>query len=321
MSLLPKCRFLISGGSSVAINADTLLDRLYLKSQIMRWQVAAVIFAVIAALAVFYRFSPYSSISDAYVARVSFDGIISDDRKVYNLLDALGKNPQVKAVIVWLDTPGGSAVGGESTFLHLRELAAKKPVVAVERSMAASAGYMVALGADRIYARPGTITGSIGVLIETAEVTSLMQKIGITPITIKSSPLKAMPSPFEKDTPESDAVIKSVIMDFYNRFIDIVAERRHLPRDETLKLADGRVYSGTAAVQNKLVDAIGGEQDAMDWLVKDRHIKKGIKVRDVAPEEKNSWLDQISQSLAGKFWGQSSVTLDGLVAIWHPRFN
>lgn len=305
----------------MAINADTLVDRLYLKSQITRWRILAVLFAVIAGVAVVYRFSPYSPIGEPYVARISFDGIISDDQKIYSLIDKLGKNPQVKGVIVWLDTPGGSAVGGEATFLHLRDLAAKKPVVAVERSVAASAGYMVALGADRIFARQGTITGSIGVLIETAEVTSLAQKLGITPIIIKSSPLKAMPSPFEKNTPESDAVIQAVINDFYNRFVDIVSDRRHLPRPVALKLADGRVYSGKAAVDNKLVDAIGGEQDAMNWLVQDRHLRKGLKIKDVSPDQETGLLDQLSQSIAGKFWGRSSVTLDGLVAIWHPQFH
>ena len=302
------------------INADTLLDRLYLKSQITRWRVLAVVFAVLAAVIAFNKYTSYTSMQP-YVARVSFDGIISDDRKVYSMIDKLGDNPHVKAVIVWLDTPGGSAVGGESTFIHLRELAEKKPVVAVERSVAASAGYMVALGADYILARQGTITGSIGVIIETAEITDLAHKLGITPIIIKSSPLKAMPSPFEKDTPESDAVIKSVLMDFYNRFVDIVADRRHLPRDTVLKLADGRVYSGKAAVDDKLIDGIGGEKEAMSWLVDVKHIKKGLPIKDIKPEQETSVLDQLTQSLAGEFWGQSSVTLDGLVAMWHPRFH
>ncbi|MDE3015305.1 MAG: signal peptide peptidase SppA [Pseudomonadota bacterium] len=305
----------------MSLNADTLLDRLYLKTQITRWRVLAVLFAVIAGVVAVYRFSPYSPIEAPYVARLSFDGIIDDDQKTYDLIDSLGDNGKVKAVIVWLDTPGGSAVGGEETFLRLRQLAEKKPVVAVERSVAASAGYMVALGADRIYARPGTITGSIGVLIETAEITDLAEKLGIKPIIIKSSPLKAMPSPFEKDTPESDTVIKTVIMDFYNRFVDIVAERRHLPRDTVLKLADGRVYSGQAAVEDKLVDAIGGEKEAMDWLVEKRHIRQGLDIRDVDPEQETSLLDRLTQSIAGNFFNRSSVTLDGLVAVWHPRLH
>src|SRR5262249_34918350 len=148
----------------------------------------------------------------------------------------------------------------------------KKPVVAVMRSIAASAGYMVALAADHIVAREGTITGSIGVLIETAEVTELAEKIGIKPVLVKSSPLKGTPSPFEKTTPEAERVIRDVVNDFYNRFVDMVAERRALPRDRVVQLADGRVYSGRKAAEDKLIDGIGGEDEAVKWLVTEKHI-------------------------------------------------
>src|SRR5579872_4793822 len=139
----------------MAINADTLLERIYLKSQITRWRILAIIFAVVAAVIALEKFSPHSPIEQPYVARLSFDGIIDDDRKMYDLIDDLGDNHKVKAVIVWLDTPGGSAVGGEETYLRLRALSEKKPVVAVMRSIAASAGYLVALGTDHIMARDG----------------------------------------------------------------------------------------------------------------------------------------------------------------------
>jgi protease-4 len=188
-------------------------------------------------------------------------------------------------------------------------------VVAVMRSIAASAGYLVALGTDHIMARDGTITGSIGVLIETAEVTELAEK----PVIIKSSPLKGSPSPFEKETPESDRAIRDVISDFYARFVDIVAERRQLPRDTALQLADGRVYSGKRALEDKLIDAIGGEDEAMKWLVNEKHIEEGLDIKDVKVEQENSLFDELTQSALGKFFQKSSVTLDGLVAIWHPR--
>jgi len=305
----------------MAINADTLLDRLYLKSQITKWRVLAVIFAVIALVVAFERYSMHSPIEKDYVARLSFDGIIDDDRKVYDLIDDIGDNNKVKAVIVWLDTPGGSAVGGEEIYLRLRTLSEKKPVVAVMRSIAASAGYLVALGTDHILARDGTITGSIGVLIETAEVTELAAKLGIKPIIIKSSPLKGSPSPFEKETPESDRAIHDVIGDFYTRFVDIVAERRKLPHDTVVQLADGRVYSGRRALDDKLIDAIGGEDEAMKWLEDEKHIRKGLDIKDVKVEEENSLLDQLTQSVAGKFFQRSSVTLDGLLAMWHPHLH
>lgn len=306
----------------MAINADTLLDRLYLKSQITRWRILAVLFAVLAGIVVAERYTTHSPIERDFVARITLDGLISDDQAMYDLIDDVAENPKAKAVILWIDTPGGSAVGGEETFLKLRQLAEKKPVVAVMRSIAASAGYMVALGGDYIVAREGTITGSIGVIIESAEFTELAEKLGVKPIVIKSSPLKASPNPLEKTTPEAEAVIQSIIHDFYNRFVDMVAERRKLSRDRVVELADGRVYSGHAAVANKLIDAIGGEDEAMDWLVANRHIRKDLDIKDVQIDQQNSLFDELTQSIAGKFFQKSSVVgLDGLAAVWHPQLH
>lgn len=303
----------------MAINADSLIDRIYLKSQINKWRTLALLFAVMALLVASHQAVP-TRLKDAnYIARLKIEGFIGDDQKLYELISNTADDKNVKAVIVWIDTPGGSAVGGEEIYLRLRKLAEKKPVVAVMRSISASAGYMSALGADRIFARAGTITGSIGVLIETAEITELAEKLGIKPITIKSSPLKAAPSPFEKSTPEAERVIKDMIMDFYNHFVDITAERRKLTREKTLVLADGRVYSGRQAAENGLVDAIGGEEEARDWLVKNRGISDGLDVIDVEIEPEHPLLDRIMNGLVGEFWQKSRVRLDGLIALWHHK--
>lgn len=301
----------------MGINADSLIDRLYLKGQINKWRAIAIILAI-ASLLVLARHNVPSRIIDGdYIARYTISGIIGDDQKTYDLISSLENDNKIKAVIVWLDTPGGSAVGGEEIYLRLRKLSEKKPVVAVMRSVSASAGYMAALGADYIFARQGTITGSIGVLIETGEVTALAEKLGIKPITIKSSPLKASPSPFEKSTPEGEKVLKDMIMSFYDHFVDITAERRKLTREKTLILADGRVYSGQQAMENKLIDAIGGEEEARNWLAKNRNISPDLDVFDVEIEQENPLLDRILNGLVGQFWQKSRVGLDGLVALWH----
>lgn len=306
----------------MALNADTLLDRLYLKSQITRWRALAIIFGVLALLAVFGKVAPHHSpIEGDYIARLNIDGIIGDDQRLYDLIDDIGSNPRIKAVELWLDTPGGSAVGGEETFLRLRVLARQKPVVAVMRSVSASAGYMIALGADQIFAREATITGSIGVIIESAEITELANKIGIKPVVIKSSALKGTPSFVEKTTPEAERVVHEMLMDFYDRFVDMVAERRKLPREEVVKLADGRIYSGRAAVANKLIDGIGGENEAIQWMLKEKKIKTILPVRDVSLKEENSLFDEFTQSLAGKFFQNSRIGLDGMSAIWHPQLH
>lgn len=301
----------------MTINADSLIDRIYLKSQISKWRLLAILFAVVALVAVTRQFVTHKAGEGDFIARISITGVIGDDQKLYDLISDVEENDKAKAAIVWLDTPGGSAVGGEEIYLRLRKLSAKKPVVSVMRSVSASAGYMIALGTDYILARSGTITGSIGVLIETAEITELAEKLGIKPIAIKSSPLKASPSPFEKSNPEAEKVIKEMIMDFYDRFVDMTAERRKLSKEQALLLADGRVYSGRQAVKNKLIDAIGGEDEAVAWMEKNRGISNKLKIQDVEIKEENKLLEEIMGSAIGKFWEKTRVGLDGLAAIWH----
>ncbi len=303
------------------INADTLLDRLYLKSQITRWRLLAVVFAVLAGIVMAERYSVHSPIEREFVARLSLEGIIFDDQDVYDLIDDIADNSKARAVIVWIDSPGGSAVGGEEIFLRLRELAKKKPVVAVMRSVAASAGYMVSLGSDYIFAREGTITGSIGVIVETVEITEMANKLGIQPIIVKTDPLKAAPSPLEKSTPEAEQMLRGLIDDFYNRFVDMVAERRQLPRQMVVQLADGRVYSGRDAVATRLVDAIGGEQEAMKYLIEQRKISKGLEIKEIKQDKAESLFADLTKTIGGKFFKSSSIMLDGLVAIWHPQLH
>ncbi len=303
----------------MTLSADTLLDRMYLKSQITKWRIAAIVLAVfILALLVGDYEKSGAPLGENYIARVTYDSIVMDNQDMYAMLDDIADDKRVRAVIVWLDTPGGSAVAGEENYLRLKAIAAKKPVVAVMRSVAASAGYMISLGADRIFAREGTITGSIGVIIEAAEVTDLAAKIGVKPIVVKSSALKSTLSPFEKTSPESIQVVQTLIDDFYNRFVDIVVAARKLPREQVLKLADGRVYSGKRAVDMKLIDSIGGENEAISWLETEKKIPKGLKIIDESPNPPLGVLEQLTQSTFGKFFQNSRIKLDGLVAMWHP---
>lgn len=305
----------------MAINADTLLDRLYLKSQITKWRILALVFAVVAVVVMVERNNPRSPIEKDYIARIAIEGFIGDDKRLYELIDDVAENPKAKAVVIWLDTPGGSAVGGEEIYLKLRALSQKKPVVAVMRSISASAGYMIALGADHIIAREGTITGSIGVILEAAELSELIEKVGIKPIVVKSAPLKGTPSMYEKVSPEGKEVLQTLINDFYNRFVDMVAERRQLPRERALQLSDGRVYSGRSAVEHKLIDAIGGEEDAIKWLKEQKHIPEALEIKSMDITRPASFMERVAGSSIGKFFQNSRIPLDGLVAIWHPELQ
>jgi protease-4 len=222
-------------------------------------------------------------------------------------------------VIIRIDSPGGTVVGGEDLYRSLRVVGEHKPVVAVMGTVATSAAYMTAVASDRIFAREGTITGSIGVLFQTADITGMLGKLGIKPESLKSGPLKAVPSPTEPLTEEGRAATQALVFDLFEFFVDLVSERRPLDRAEVLQLADGRVYTGRQAIANGLVDAIGGETAARDWLAAARDIPRDTPVVTVKPKAEQSSLSEALSSLTGKSLFSNALTLDGLLSVWHPE--
>jgi protease-4 len=200
-------------------------------------------------------------------------------------------------------------------------VAEKKPVVAIMGELATSAGYMVALGADHILARQGSITGSIGVLMQTVEITGLLEKLGITAEAIKSGPLKATPNPLEKTTPEAREAVGEVIRDTFELFVDMVAERRSLERSRAVALADGRVYTGRQALANGLIDAIGGEREARAWLSAAREIPQELPTAVVEVERERGFLSGLLDDLFGKAMLSERLRLDGLISLWHPELH
>ena len=282
----------------MALNADTLLDRIYLKNQARRWRLLAFIALLLAALALFAKINS-GAMGGNYIARYKVEGIITDDDKQHKLLMDIAKDRNAKALIVEIDSPGGTTVGGEQLYLDLREVAQHKPVVATMRTIAASAAYMTAIAADRVFAREGTLTGSIGVIVETAEVTELAKKIGITPITVKSGELKASPTPFEPLTAKGQAMLQDVVQSFFDYFVNLVKERRKLTPDEVSQILSGRIYSGRQALGLHLIDAIGSEDDAIDWLEKERKLPAGLEVKEKKVEEEESGLlNRLTGSIA-----------------------
>ena len=302
----------------MALDVDRYFDRRRLTRALRFWRIAAIVAAVgvVAALA-----ARFDSFPRASVALLEVHGVIFDDTDRIEALDDLADDPQVKALIVHIDSPGGTVVGGETLYLALRRVAEKKPVVAVMAELATSAGYMVALGADRLVARQGTVTGSIGVLMQTTEVTGLLDKLGITAETIKSAPLKATPNPLEKLTPEGRAAAEEIIQDMYGMFVDMVTERRNLDRDRALKLADGRVYTGRQAIANGLIDEIGGEREARNWLAQTHNIDDRLPVSVVEIRRRTGLLEGLLDDLLGKALFSERLRLDGLISLWHPQLH
>ncbi|MBN8993711.1 MAG: signal peptide peptidase SppA [Rhizobiales bacterium] len=264
------------------MDADQIVDRRRLRRKLTFWRVVAFLLLA-AAIVGTLLYAAGDSLTGPQIARVSVSGFIGEDRDQLKMLDKLAETDTVKAVLVSIDSTGGSTAGGESLYEALRRLAAKKPVVATIGTVGASAAYMTAIATDHIVARRTSITGSIGVIFEYPEVSQLLKTLGVSMEEIKSAPLKAEPSPFHPASDEAKAVIAGMITDSYNWFVDIVADRRKLARAEALRLADGRVFTGRQALDAKLIDEIGGEGEAIAWLGSAKGVDVKLPVRDWKP--------------------------------------
>ena len=300
----------------MTLDLDVLLDRRRLKRRLAVWRIVAIVALVAVALVGVGRFD--GMLVRDHVARFAIEGVILEDFDALDALAEVADDSRVKALIVYIDSPGGTFVGGEMLFDALRNVAESKPVVAVMGTVATSAGYMAAVAADRIVARQGTITGSIGVIMQTMDITGLLEKIGVSAEAIKSAPLKATPSPLEPLTDEARAASQAIIDDMHMLFIDMVAERRGFDAERARKLADGRVYSGRQAVANNLIDAIGGEAEARRWLMAEKGIPESLPTREVEIEHPaEEWLAD-ARGFSKNMLFSERLTLDGLISVWHP---
>jgi protease-4 len=301
----------------MALATDYLIDRRRLKRRLTAWQLGAIAAVVAVALVAYGRFDGFAS--RAHVARLTVTGIIADDAERDQALEALKEDGRVKALVVRIDSPGGTVVGGEALYRRLYEIGGRIPVVAVMGELGTSAAYMTALAGERIFAREGTLTGSIGVIMQTADITGLLDKLGIQPESVKSGPLKAQPNPLEPFTPAARAATEAVVADIYQMFVSLVAERRKMSDEVATKLADGRVYTGRQALANGLIDAIGGESEARQWLQDSKKVSADLPIRDVASADTAEQVSRWLQGAAGKALFPETLNLDGLVSVWHPR--
>ena len=299
------------------LEPDRLLDRQRLTRHLTLWRVAAV-FALIAFLATLSVDSNKIKKGNS-IARLTVEGVIIEDLEREAALSGLADDPDTVALIIHINSPGGTVVGGESLYHAIRNVAERLPVAVVMGEVAASAGYMVALAGDRIFARQGSITGSIGVIWQTADITGLLIKLGITTEAIKSGPLKAAPSPLEPITPEVRKATQELVLDIYDLFVDMVSDRRHLSRSKVEQLADGRVFTGRQALKVRLVDEIGGEDTARKWLADMYDIDSSLPIRELEIEAEDKLWRNLVSIMAKKTFFHERVTLDGLISLWHPE--
>jgi len=269
------------------------------------------------------------------IARIQIEGLIRSNQKRVEALEQLGRS-NARAVIVHVNSPGGTVAGSEQLHQALLELKTKKPVVVVVDGLAASGGYIAAMASDHIVAQQSALIGSIGVIFQYPNVGELLKTIGVKVEEVKSSPLKAAPNGFEPTSPEARAAIEALVKDSYAWFRDMVRDRRNLDGIDLDRVADGRVFTGRQAVVLKLIDALGGEQAAIDWLAKAKSIDPKTPVRDYRLDSRFSDLPFLHVAIVGALdvigltsfarrledWGTiqaiERLNLDGLLALWHP---
>lgn len=310
---------------------DEMIDRRRLRRKVTFWRVVALIIAgaAIVAVAQFARVG----VGGDHIARIKIEGTITENEDLLDTIEHVRKTDRVKGVILTVDSPGGTTVGGEALFNAVRKLAEAKPVVAQVGTLAASAGYMVASAADYIVARHSSIVGSIGVIVQVPNVSGLMEKVGIQVDEIKSSPLKAEPSPFNPTTEAERQMIQAMVSDSYEWFLDLVHERRPLSREEIRALADGAIFTGRQALQRKLIDALGGVDEAKAHLV-DKGVSADLEIIEWEPRSASDsflfariapqWMRGISGvdvEAVLKLIGGDRMFLDGLLSLWQPEGN
>lgn len=326
----------------MSLDADLIVDRRRMRRKLTFWRVVAVLVAAIAvvggAVMLTGNRAALTGGPGGAIARITIQGLIRGNRERVQALDRLGKS-SAKAVIVHVNSPGGTVAGSEELYDALMRLKAKKPVVVVVDGLAASGGYIAALASDQIVAQQSAIVGSIGVLFQYPNVTELLKTIGVTVESIKSSPLKAAPNGLEPTSPEARAAVEAVVLDSYAWFRGLVRDRRRLDPALLERVSDGRVFTGRQALPLKLIDALGDEQTAIAWLAKAKHIDPKTPVRDYRLNPRFGDLSFLHLAAVGlldtigfnglaetvRDWGTiqavERLNLDGLLALWHPPLS
>lgn len=316
----------------MSLSSDLIVDRRRLRRQVTFWRIFAVLVVLAALIGGGLYWGGGFRAAVPHIARIKINGLITGDQDTIDLLRR-ADNKGVQAVILRIDSGGGTTAGSEMLYHEVRRLAEQKPVVAVIDSIGASGAYMTAIGADRVFANGSALVGSIGVIAQIPNISKLLDHVGVKVEFVRSAPLKAMPSGLEPTTPEARAAVEETVRETYRWFSALVGERRNLEGEALARISDGRVFTGRQAVGLKLIDATGDEKDAIAWLEQEKGVAKHLPVRAYAPPRGSGLLPDLTSLrawmgfLAGKAEGMiggsareilGAGALDGLVSVWHP---
>jgi protease-4 len=322
----------------MSLDSDAIVDRRRMRRKLTFWRAGAVLIAIAAVIIIGLAVTPAGrgSITTAgSIARVKIDGLIRSNQERVEALERLEKS-SAAAVIVHINSPGGTTAGSEQLYDALMRLKEKKPMVVVVEGLAASGGYIAAMASDHIIAQQSSLVGSIGVLFQIPNVTELLKTVGVKIEEVKSSPLKAAPNGYEPTSPEARAALESLVRDSYAWFRGLVQQRRSMDDALLEKVADGRVFTGRQAIDLKLVDQLGDERTAVAWLVANKNVSSGLPVRDFSLSPRFGdltflrataavALDAVGLTAIARQLEQSGIVqsvelmgLDGMLALWRP---
>ena len=324
----------------MSLESDVIVDRRRLRRKLSFWRVASALIAIAAVVAVGVYATPSGRklTGASAIERVNIEGLIRSDQNRVEALERLGKS-SAPAVIVHINSPGGTTAGSEQLYDALMRLKAKKPMVVVVEGLCASGGYIAALASDHIVAQQTALVGSIGVLFQFPNFTDLLKTVGVKVEEVKSSPLKAAPNGYEPTSPEARAALDALVKDSYAWFRTLVQNRRGMDGAQLDKVADGRVFTGRQAIGLKLIDQLGDEKTAIAWLVSAKNVKPDLPVRDFKLSPRfgdmtflrtaaSVTLDALGLSTIARQVEQAGVVravdrlgLDGMLALWEPAVS
>jgi len=260
----------------------------------------------------------FNSKSKDFIATISIEGIINDPADTLNDLENINKSPNARALLVSINSPGGTFVSSKELYDKINEISKKIPVVTYMREMATSGGYLVSLASQKIFSNIGTITGSVGVILQTAEITELLKKIGINPIVIKSGDLKATPNPLEGVSEKDSEYLNNIIKSMQLEFINILSENRDIDNETLRIISDGRIFTGKQAKELNLIDFIGSKNDAINWLKEKANVPPDIDIIDYSKETQYEKL--INMKLFNENFNFLKNNIhNGFLAIWDPK--
>jgi protease-4 len=252
------------------------------------------------------------------VGLVEVKGMILDSRETIRQLRYFLKQDSVRVVVLRVDSPGGIVAPSQEIYSEVKKFAARKKIIVSMGSLAASGGYYISAPATMIYANPGSITASIGVILKLSNIESLMDKIGIKSYTLKTGKYKDSGSPVRQFSAEDRAMLQSVIDNTHQQFVRAVAEGRKLPLEDVRKIADGRILSGEQAKEHRLVDRLGTLQDAIEEAGKLAGIKGDPELL-LPPKKKINYLDLLVEGAEGTFNGPLGRAAGGMKMMYEAE--